>query len=108
MSYKRGHENLGDRKALVIARYRVKFSTENRQNSIRVLWLHFDVVKTPIGWLLIHFSKTTSKKRQNPSLTFTLQQGLAEKTLPGRLALEFPVLTYTFTSLCFNGTRAVT
>ena len=33
MSYKRGHENFGDRKA-VIARYRVKFSKEIRQNSI--------------------------------------------------------------------------
>ena len=49
MSYKRGHANLGGRKAVIaIARYRMKVSTGNRQNSIRVLlWLPSDVVKPP-------------------------------------------------------------
>jgi hypothetical protein len=61
MSDNRGHDNFGDRKIVVIARYRVKFSTENRQNSMRVLWLHFDVVKPHIGCLLTTSSKTTSK-----------------------------------------------
>jgi hypothetical protein len=61
MSDNRGHDNFGDRKTVVIARHRVKFATENRQNSMSVLWLPFDVVKPPIGWLLIHFSKTASQ-----------------------------------------------
>ncbi len=72
MSDNRGHDNFGDRKTVVIAHYRVKFSTENRQNSIRVLWLHFDVVKPPIGWLLIHFSKTASNKLPNHMICFAL------------------------------------
>ena len=33
---------------------------------------HFDVLKLPIGWTLTTFSKTTSKKRQNATLSFTL------------------------------------
>jgi len=72
MSYKRGNDNFVDQKTVAIACYRVKISTENRQNSSRVLWLHFDVVKPPIGWLSIHFSKTTCKKLQNRTLYFTL------------------------------------
>ncbi len=31
---------------------------------------HFDVRKPPIGWLLTTFSKTASKKRQDPTLSF--------------------------------------
>jgi hypothetical protein len=35
MSDNKGHDNFGDRKPLLIARYRVNFSTEIRQNLIR-------------------------------------------------------------------------
>jgi hypothetical protein len=51
----------------------IEMMVENRQNSIRVLWVHFDfvkTVKTPIGWILIHFSKTTAKKVQNHTLFY--------------------------------------
>jgi hypothetical protein len=55
---------------LYIALYRVKISTEIRQNSTRLLWLDFDVVKPPIGCMLIHFSKSTSNKLPNRIFCF--------------------------------------
>jgi hypothetical protein len=42
----------------------------------------FDVLKPSIGWLLTAFSKTTSKKRQGPSLTF--DSCFLEDVLPRR------------------------
>jgi hypothetical protein len=89
-----GHDNFGDRKAVLIARYRVKFSTEIRQNLIRLLWLHFDVVKPPIGWLLIHFSKTTSNKLPNHMICFTLPKCFCKRCWEVTFLARFDRLSF--------------
>jgi hypothetical protein len=43
------------------SRHHLQLSTETRKNSIRVLWVHFDLAKTPTGWFFVHFSNAASK-----------------------------------------------
>jgi hypothetical protein len=60
----------------------------NRQNSIRALRVHFDLVKKTIGWLLVSFSKTTSTMLCDAGFEIHLSPTDLSSPLPTQVKLE--------------------